>query len=83
MILLTSGELRVYEIIKPTKAKFFQDWREGDSVEFFHKLKNTTGASSGLYATEFEVKNYTRGTSTRISGNNLVARLDNFRLRKL
>jgi len=80
MIKLSSGELRVKKIIKPTKAKFFEDIKEGDSIEIFHLLQSTTGGANGLYASDFMVKNYTRNSKKYISGNNLVLRLSCFEL---
>lgn len=78
MIVLTSGELHVKKVLKPTTAKFFKDLHEGDSIAIIHKIESTTGASNGLYSTQMKVINYTRNTFIYISENNLVARLANF-----
>lgn len=83
MINLSSGEIRVKKVLKPTKAKFFESVREGDSLEIFHKLRSTTGASNGLYASQFLIKNYTRDTKRYVSGNDLNNRLYNFELEQL
>lgn len=79
-IILHSTELKVNKILKPTKAKFFQDLKEGDYIFIIHTLRSTTGGSNGLYASYFKVMNITQNTSTTISGNDLVARLKNFEI---
>lgn len=83
-ITLSSGELRVKKILKPTKAKFFQDLHEGDSIGIIHKLQSTAGGSGGgKYATYLKVMNYTRNTNIIVTENELVNRLANFEITTL
>lgn len=84
LVVLRSGELRVTEILKPTKAKFFKDIQVGDTIEITHELEGLTGASGGgLYAPTYRLVNYVRNNKISISGNNLVNRLANFKLETL
>lgn len=83
-IILSSGVYRVAEIHKPTKARLFKDVTVGDKLEFSMFLRQTTGASNGLYATYIHV--YHTGIDGAIhfirclSTNELLNRLKDFEL---
>ena len=67
--------------IKPTKAKFWKDVRDGDDLYFSLDLKGTRGASSGgLYALYIEVFNGRNLKTVFASQNELIQRLKNFEL---
>lgn len=84
MIKLSSAELRVKKILKPTQAMFFKDIKEGDHIGISHTLKDTTGASGGgSYASYLTIINYTRNTKKGEYSNNLVKRLSNFEIEEI
>ena len=86
-------ESKIYEVInilKRTKAKGFCDIQIGDRLWFYIDLKNTLGASNGLYA--LYVKTHHHGIREKIfkfynnwenSQNDFLRFISNFELKEL
>lgn len=77
-VILRSRRLVITDIRKKTTARLFTDLKVGDNFRFTVQLKNTTGASSGLYALSVRVSNLTTGDSKVFSQNEVLKYLDCF-----
>lgn len=73
---MTSSQLVIKEIKKKTKAKVFEHFEVGDVLRFSTRLRNTSGASRGNYASDVTVRNLTRGTSVTKSQSELLIILE-------
>jgi hypothetical protein len=89
-----SKRYRVINILKKTKAKGFSNIEYGDEVWFSIDLKNTIGASSGIYALYVKTYHYgARGEASEIynswenswenSQNDFLRFINNFELEEV
>lgn len=76
-IILKSNIVTVTKINRKTKAKMFENLKEGDKIEFSVPLKYA-GHNRGTYATYIEVKNLETGEKTQSSFNQLPSILNAF-----
>lgn len=77
-ITLRSKRLVVTEIVKPTKARLFKDFREGTVFKLSTVLVRTTGASNGLYALDITLTNYNTEESAKFTQNEVLRYLECF-----
>jgi hypothetical protein len=82
-----SKRYRVINVLKKTKAKGFSNIKYGDEVWFSIDLKNTIGASSGIYALYVKTYHYgARGEASEFynfwenSQNDFLRFINNFEL---
>lgn len=78
-----SGMYKITKILKKTKAKFFKELGVEDCIWFTIDLKNTTGASSGIYATS--IKCHLRNSDLKVvnSQNLFLRNIANFELKRI
>ena len=65
-ISMTSKEYTVTDILRHTKAKFWQDIEQDDILRFSVMLRDP-GRGRGLYATMVTINNLTKGTYNQAS----------------
>lgn len=79
VINLHSRNYSVIEILKPTKARLFGNFRIGTVFKVYLNLTKTTGGANGLYAMYFEVVNKDTEEACVFSQNELVNHLSKFK----
>jgi hypothetical protein len=80
---LFSPEVRIKAIKTKTKAKVFEQFEEGDVLQFSMILRNTTNWGRGNYATHIVTHNRTKGLTVVKSQSNLLNVLQAFELEEV